>query len=254
MPLSVAAAKMDSISREEWDVRVELAAFYRAMVKFGLTDMVYNHITVKVPGPDEHFLINPYGLHYSEVTASSLYKIDLEGNVVHQPPGCERFGVNRGGFTIHSAVHGARPDVGCVVHTHTRAGLAIAASDQELQPLTQDAMNLYGQVSYHDYGMPGEPEEGEAMVRSLGMNNYMVLRNHGLLVCGPTIPAAFVRTYWIEQACKTQVDLMMANMPARPIDHDLATRMAAMFSKRDGELEWAAVKRLLDREDASYAT
>jgi ribulose-5-phosphate 4-epimerase/fuculose-1-phosphate aldolase len=248
------ASQRTAFSPQEWQTRVELAALYRAMNKFGLTDLIYNHITAKAPGPEEHFLINAYGLHYSEVTASNLYKVDKAGNVVYAPPGCEHYELNAGGFTIHSAVHAARPDVGCVVHTHSRAGLAVAATAQELLPLTQDAMNLYGQVSYHEYGVPGRPDEGEAMVRSLGANNYMVLRNHGLLICGPTIPAAFVRTYWIEQSCKTQMDLMQANLPPRPLGPDLASRMAKMFAGRDGELEWAAVRRMLDREDPSYAT
>jgi ribulose-5-phosphate 4-epimerase/fuculose-1-phosphate aldolase len=239
---------------EEWALRVDLAAFYRAMVKYGLTDLIYNHITVKVPGPEDYFLINPYGLHYSEITASSLYKIDLSGKVIYEPPGCAQYGVQGGGFTIHSAVHGARPDVGCVAHTHSRAGLALSATDEVLLPLTQNSMMLYGKVSYHEYGMPGRPEEGEAMVRSLGQNNFMVLRNHGLLVCGPTVAATFVALYWFEQACKTQVDLMMTKMRPKPLDHEMATAMAAMFQRQDGVREWTAVKRLLDREDPSYAT
>jgi ribulose-5-phosphate 4-epimerase/fuculose-1-phosphate aldolase len=239
---------------QEWALRVELAAFYRAMVKFGLTDLIYNHITAKVPGGDEHFLINPYGLHYSEITASCFYKIDITGNVIFEPPSYAQFGVNSGGFTIHSAVHAARPDVACVVHTHSRAGMALAATDEILLPLTQHSMLLYGNVSYHEYGVPGQPEEGEAMVRSLGKNNFMVLRNHGLLVCGPAIPATFLATYWFEQACKTQVDLMMMHLTPKLLDHDLATSMAARFMQQDGQREWEAVKRILEREDASYAT
>jgi ribulose-5-phosphate 4-epimerase/fuculose-1-phosphate aldolase len=247
------ASVRSAVGEEEWALRVELAAFYRAMVKYGLTDLIYNHITLKVPGPEEHFLINPYGLHYSEVTASCFYKIDIAGNVIFEAPGCGQFGVNNGGFTIHSAVHAARPDVACVVHTHSRAGMAVAATDQPLLPLTQYSMMIYGKVSYHEYGMPAQDEEGAAMVRSLGKNNFMVLRNHGLLVCGPTVAATWLATYWFEQACKTQVDLMMMNVPPKALDHDLATKMAA-FMPNDGEREWTAIKRLLDREDPSYAT
>lgn len=253
MASSAGAVTQDLFSEDEWALRVELAALYRAVERFGLSDLIYNHITVKVPGAEEHFLINPFGLHYSEITASSLYKIDLAGNVIFEPPGFAQFGINPAGYTIHSAVHGARPDLACVVHTHSRAGMAFSATNEVLEPVTQYGMLLYGHVSYHDYGRPARPEEGEAMVRSLGQKNIMVLRNHGLLMCGSTIPAAFLATYWMEQACKVHIELASTRMKPIPVDDDIATSLASAFPLQDGRPEWAAVKRLLDRDDPGYA-
>jgi len=240
------------VSEAEWGARTTLAACYRLMLRLGMADLVYNHITAKVPGEDEHILINAYGLHYSEVTASNLYKIDLDGRVVLKPeiPAGDH-GVNAGGLTIHTAVHGARPEVGCVLHTHTRAGMAVAAMDCGLLNLCQNSMMFHGALSYHDYGAPSRPEEGAAMVRSLGRNNAMVLRNHGLLTSGRTVPEAFLLMYWLEQACKVQVDAMQCGTKLRTIDEDLAGTMAARF-RFSGEMEWAAMLRLLDREDPTY--
>jgi len=237
----------------EWQVRVDLAACYRLMVKYGMTDLVYNHITAKVPGKEEHFLINAYGLLYEEVRASNLVKIDLDGNEILRPRMPEGdFGLNAAGYVIHSAIHRARPNVGCVIHTHTRAGMAVAAMDCGLLPLCQFSMRFTGAVSYHDYGVPARTDEGEHMVRALGKNHYMILRNHGLLVCGRTVPEAFLAMYWLEMACRVQVDAMAAgaklNLPAP----EVLPHMVERYRSMPGMREWGAMIRKLDREDPDY--
>ena len=244
----------EQVGEAEWAVRVDLAACYRLMVKFGLTDLIYNHITAKVPGPDKHFLINPYGLHYSEITASNLYKIDLEGNPVLAPELDFKFALNMAGYHIHSAIHGARNDVGCVVHTHSRAGMAVSAMEDGLLPLTQTALYLLHDVCYHEYGVPARAEEGQEMIRSIGNKNHMILRNHGLLTCGETVGQAFRNMYLLEQACKAQVDALAGGVklhfPSKAVQEAIQADAAAM--KLTARKEWSAMIRLLDREDPGY--
>src|SRR5499433_915796 len=218
----------ERVSAQEWDTRVDLAACYRLVALYGMTDLVYNHITARVPGSD-HVLINPYGMLYEEITASSLIKIDLGGNVVMQPE--HDYSVNAAGYVIHSAVHSARHDAECVIHTHTRAGTAVSALAEGLMPLSQTAMRFAGHLAYHDYEGPAfNRGERERLVDDLGSNNAMILRNHGLLVCAPTIPQAFNLIYWLEQACRIQIDILACgralNMPPADVVTDTAEALA----------------------------
>ncbi|HWG79303.1 MAG TPA: class II aldolase/adducin family protein [Stellaceae bacterium] len=245
----------DRVSDEEWRTRVDLAACYRLVARYGMTDLIYNHITARVPGEDGHILINPYGFLYTEITASSLYKIDLDGNVVLKPD--THYGINHAGYVIHSAVHGARHDVVCVIHTHSRAGMAVSAMKCGLLPLTQTAMRFHNRVSYHDYEGPAiDLDERQRLVRDLGTNDVMMLRNHGILACGRSVAEAFNILYWVEMACKAQVDAMAANTELTLPPGDTAERTAHLFSpgvrRTYGEMEWEAMLRQLDREDPSY--
>lgn len=254
---SASGAIRDHVSPEEWALRVDLAACYRLMAHYGMTDMVYNHITARVPSGEDHILINPYGYHYEEITASSLYKIDLDGNVVLRPD--TPYGVNRAGFVIHSAVHGARADAGCVIHTHTRASMAVSAMRCGLLPLTQTAMRFHNRLSYHDFEGPAlELDERVRLVADLGPNNAMMLRNHGTLVVAPTIAQAFNLTYFLEMACKAQVDAIVAKTKLVLPSEELAEKSACLLEPAPdgeplGEMEWPAMRRLLDRRDPSYA-
>src|SRR3954464_2802829 len=180
-----------------------------------MTDLIYNHITARVPGPEHHILINAYGMLYEEVTASSLIKVDLGGAIVDN--GDTDYSVNAAGYIIHSAVHEAREDAQCVIHTHTPAGIAVSAMEEGLLPLSQTAMRLHGHVAYHDYEGPAfNRGEKERLVAHLGDKNAMILRNHGLLVCAPSIPQAFNLIYWLEQACRIQVQLLSCQRPLHP--------------------------------------
>jgi len=205
------------VSNDEWQARVDLAAFYRLVHHFHMDDLVYNHVSARVPGEEGHFLINAYGMTYDEVTASSLVKIDFDGNIV-QDSGTG-YGINQAGFVIHSAVHRGRPDVACVAHTHTPAGMAVSAMECGLLPLTQNAMFFSG-VGSHDYEGPAvDLDEQKRLVADLGRNDAMILRNHGLLVACPGIAEAFT-TYWtLQRACEIQLatDAMAGeNLPITP--------------------------------------
>jgi ribulose-5-phosphate 4-epimerase/fuculose-1-phosphate aldolase len=198
----------DEVSREEWQ-RLDLAACYRLVDAYGMTDLIYNHITAPIPGSDDHLLINLYGLLYKEVTASSLAKIDLEGNIIWKPD--TDYGINKSGYVIHGAIHRARPEVWCVMHTHTRAGMAVAAMECGLLPMSQTAIRFYGHIGYHDYEGPAvDLAERERLVRDLGPHDAMVMRNHGLLTCGATVQQAFNTMYQLEMSCRAQVDVMAA--------------------------------------------
>ena len=239
----------ERVSREEWETRVNLAACYRLVHHFGMDDLVYNHISARVPGEEGHFLINAYGMTYDEITASSLVKIDFDGKVV-QDSGTG-YGVNLAGFVIHSAVHRGRPDVACVIHTHTPAGMAVSAMQCGLLPLTQNAMFFSG-VGYHDYEGPAvDLDEQRRLVADLGSHVAMVLRNHGLLSVGATIPEAFVTMYWLERACQAQA-LAMArhtklNVPPDATVVKTNDRYKPGQRRNIGALEWAGLLRLVDR-------
>lgn len=246
----------DQVSAEEWDERVNLAACYRLMARFGLTDLIYNHITAKVPGPEHHFLINGYGLLYEEVTASSLHKIDIDGNYVLRAPG--EFEVNPAGYIIHSAIHAGREDAGCVIHTHSRAATAVSAMECGLLPISQSAMMFHDEISYHAFeGSAINPEERARLVSDLGNNDIMVLHNHGTLTVGRSVPHAFLMTYQFENACRIQVDAMAGGkLVIPPADVATQVRVTARnprFANVGGGLEWQAMRRLLDRIDPSYA-
>jgi ribulose-5-phosphate 4-epimerase/fuculose-1-phosphate aldolase len=241
------------VSSEEWDKRVELAAFYRAIDYFGMTDIIYNHITARVPGEPDSILLNPFGLLYSEVTASSLYKISVKtGEVILKPD--SQFGLNRAAYIIHSAVHSGRHDVDCVVHTHTRAGVAVSTMACGLLPISQTAVWFGNAISYHDYEGPAfSLEERDRLLRDLGENNAMVLRNHGLLVCGKTISDAFLDIYMLEMACKIQVDALASGKEITVLSNDLVGHSYELSKKaRSSDIEWGAIKRALDKRDTSY--
>ena len=255
----------DEVSAEEWQVRVDLAACYRLVDYYGMTDLTYNHITARVPGREHHILINLYGLTYKEITASSLAKIDLDGEVIWKPD--TDYYVNRAGYVIHGAVHRARSDVTSVLHTHTRAGIAVATQRDGLMPLTQNALRFLGRVGYHDFeGTVVEPGERERLVAALGERDVLILRNHGLLTCGRTIPEAFLLMYTLEFACQLQVDLLATGVPLIPIPPHVQEKTARVLGGRgvekssnegklgpwNGQLEWDALVRRLDREDPGY--
>jgi ribulose-5-phosphate 4-epimerase/fuculose-1-phosphate aldolase len=219
-----------------------------------MNDLVYNHVSVRVPGEEGHFLINPYGYAYEEVTASSLLKIDLEGCVVlDSGTGC---GVPRAGFVIHSAIHRARPDVACVIHTHSVAGMAVSALKCGLLPLTQNAMFFSG-VGMHDYEGPAvDLDEQQRLVRDLGEHPAMILRNHGLLAVGASACEAFVTMHWLERACQAQLAAMACNTELNFPDPQTLARTRERYRRGErrgiGELEWPALLRMLDRRDPSY--
>jgi ribulose-5-phosphate 4-epimerase/fuculose-1-phosphate aldolase len=245
------------MSDAERRARVDLAACYRLVARYGMTDLIYNHITARIPGTD-HLLINPFGLLYEEITASSLIKIDIEGNVLD--PGNTRYGINRAGYVIHSAVHRGRSDVQCVIHTHTRAGVAVSAMRDGLLPISQTALRFLGRTGYHAYEGPAI-DEGERvrLVASLGNNDALILRNHGLLTCGRTIAEAFLLMQRLETACRIQVSALAGGAPLLPSDESQA-KTTAMFNpvtgsahvSISGSLEWEALIRVLDRSDPSY--
>jgi ribulose-5-phosphate 4-epimerase/fuculose-1-phosphate aldolase len=244
------------VSEAEWQARLDCAAVYRLLAAFGMSDLVYNHVTVRIPGDGERLLINPYGWMYEEITASSLITIDLDGNEILNPH--PDLSINRAGYVIHSAVHGARRDVGCVIHTHTRAGMAVSAMACGLLPLTQMAMRCMP-VAYHDYEGPAvDTDERARLVADLGQANFMILRNHGLLTAGPSAAEAFNAMYWLEMACKAQVDAMAARTeltvpPREVVEH--ATHLYQPGTRRPfGVMEWPAMLRYLDRRDPGWRT
>jgi ribulose-5-phosphate 4-epimerase/fuculose-1-phosphate aldolase len=247
---------LDEVSAEEWQARVDLAACYRLADFYGMTDLTYNHITARVPGPQHHILINLYGLTYKEITASSLAKIDLDGEVIWKPD--TDYTVNRAGYVIHGAIHRARKDVTCVLHTHTRAGMAVAAMKCGLLPLSQTSIRFEGHIGYHDYEGPAvELAERERLVGNLGAHDAMILRNHGLLSCGATIQQAFNTMYQLELACRTQVDAMAARtelvVPSREVLQKTAHLYQPGTRRPYGVLEWPAMLRLLAAEEKHAA-
>jgi ribulose-5-phosphate 4-epimerase/fuculose-1-phosphate aldolase len=240
----------ERVSREEWETRVDLAACYRLVHHYAMDDLVYNHISARVPGEEGHFLINAYGMTYDEITASSLVKIDFDGKVV-QDSGTG-YGVNHAGFVIHSAVHRGRADVACVIHTHTPAGMAVSAMECGLLPLTQNAM-YFGGIGYHDYEGPAvDLDEQKRLVSDLGPHEAMILRNHGLLSVGRTIPEAFVTMYWLDRACQAQVFAVGSNekliVPDEEVVKTTNDRYKPGQRRRIGELEWSGLLRLVERK------
>ncbi len=240
----------DQVSPEEWTARVELAACYRLVESYGMTDMIYNHITLRIPGT-EHLLINLYGLLYKEITASSLVKIDAEGTILWKPE--TDYGINKSGYVIHGAIHKARPDVSGVIHTHTRAGMAVSAMECGLLPLNQTAIRFVGHIGYHDYEGPAfDLSERERLVRDLGQHDAMILRSHGLLTCGATLQQAFNTLYQLEMSCRAQVDAMAAQtqliLPSAEVLEKTAHLYQPGVRRPYGVLEWPAMLRLLEAE------
>jgi len=244
----------EQVSREEWETRVNLAACYRLMADYGMVEMIANHISAKVPGTDNEFLINPYGMLYEEMTASSMIRIDIEGKVLFN---ATDYGVNQAGYVIHSAVHAARHDAECIIHTHTLAGMAVSAMKGGILPIAQSSMR-FSDIAYHDYeGVALRLDERERLVKNLGNREAMVLRNHGLLTVGPSIPECFNNMYRLERACQLQVTALSCNaelqFPPEEVVKYSNEQMRSGNRRRYGLLEWPAMLRKLDRIDPSYA-
>ena len=238
----------------EWDLRVQLAACYRIFDYLGWTELIYNHISMRVPGPEHHFLINPYGLWYKEITASNLVKIDLDGNII----GASDYGVNEAGFIIHSAVHAAREDALCVMHTHTTATMAVASQQGGLLADNFYSAFLHGQVAYHDFeGVTVNPEEKSRLVADLGAKDIMLLRNHGPLVVGRTIPEALITLWMVQRACEIQLAAQSGGAPtlsASPEAIRVSQQGRDKFNEKHprGQLEFEALIREIDKIDESY--
>ncbi|MBZ2187150.1 MAG: class II aldolase/adducin family protein [Bryobacter sp.] len=248
---------MEAIERE---LRIQLAAVYRLVHHFGWDELIWTHSTVRLPGPEDHFLINPYGFRFDEVTASNLVKVDADGRILGDP----NQEINPAGFVIHSAIHRMRPDVRCILHTHTVAGMAVAALDCGLLPISMYALGYYQQVAYHDFEGPSlDLDERGRLGANLGDRNVLVLRNHGLLTCGATVAQAFVRMYRLERACQVQLAAQATGarlvVPPEPVCRLSAERSDQFLSTQGGDgysrnpnPEFDAFLRLLDRKDPSY--
>ena len=253
--LKPAQSIRDQVSAEEWALRVDLAAAYRLIALYGWDDLIFTHLSARVPGPEHHFLINPYHLMFEEMTASALVKIDVDGNKVMDVPDP----VNRAGFVIHSAIHGAREDAQAVMHLHTPYGQAVSAMAEGLLPHTQTAMIAAHDVAYHDYeGVATDLEERERLVADLGTKNAMILRNHGTLAVGETVADCFLRLYFLERACEAQVHMLSAgrnglNTPPQGVEGKVKEQSSgvgmAMLARG---LAWPALKRKLDRVNPGY--
>ena len=245
----------DRVSPEEWAVRVDLAACYRLVAHFGWEDLVFTHITARVPGSQDHFLINPYGVFFDEITASSLVKIDQRGNKLEDSP----FPVNPAGFVIHSAIHAARHDARYVLHTHTLNGVAVSAQAEGLLPISQHSVSVLSSLGYHDFEGPAlHDDEKPRLVADLGNNKHLILRNHGLLTVGETAGEAFAAMYYLETSCAIQVRAQsgggeLIHVPKEIVESAYTQMQTASRPRgRRGDLVWPGLLRRLDRLDASY--
>ncbi len=240
----------DQVSAEEWQIRVDLAACYRLMAHYGMTEMIANHISMRLPGTNDEFLLNPYGMLYEQMTASSMIRIDVEGKVLFN---ATDYGINQAGYVIHSAIHKARHDVGCVIHTHTLPGMTVSAMKTGLLPLAQSAMRFLD-VAYHDFeGVAIRLDEQQRLVASLGMREAMVLRNHGLLTVGPTIAECFNNMWRLERACQLQVMALSCNTELQmPSPESIKFTHEAIRGLHLGLREWPALLRKLDQIDPSF--
>ena len=251
MQQAARAAKELPVTEAERKARVELAAAYRIFDMLGWVEMIFNHITVRVPGPEVRFLINPFGLAYREITASDLVLIDIDGNPVRET----QWPVNRAGFVIHSAIHGAIEQAHCVMHTHTTTGIAVACLEEGLSPNNFYGSMLVGQVAYHEFeGISVEPGERERLVRDIGNKPYVILRNHGLLAWGPSVPEAFTRLWTLQRACDVQIAAAGAGRmhAIRPEVFAQTVREGGPAEKRTCDDVFAALQRQLDARDSSY--
>ncbi len=242
------------VSPEEWDLRVDLAAAYRLIAHHGWDDLIFTHISVRIPGPEHHFLINPYGFLFEEITASSLVKVDLNGKKVMNSP----YEINPAGFTIHSAVHEGRDSAKCVMHTHTTNGIAVSAQKEGLLPLSQQSLFCLSSMSYHDYeGVALRDDEKPRLVADLGNANFMILKNHGLLTCAPSIADTFLAMYTLETACDIQIKAQ-ASPDLSLVPDSVISNMMEQASESThglgGALAWPALLRKLDRLDSSFRT
>jgi ribulose-5-phosphate 4-epimerase/fuculose-1-phosphate aldolase len=247
----------ERISAAEWAVRCDLAAFYRLVDHFQLTDLVFNHITARVPGGDHHVLINRYGLGYNEITASNLVKVDLDGTPIDDPAA----EINPAGYIIHSCIHRARADVGCVAHTHSPSAVAVSALASGFMALDQQSLQFHGDVAYHDFeGIAVAAAEQARLVRDLGTKRILLLRHHGLLACGATVPETFRLLYYFERACCLQLHVLATGAPLAPLSPELAAFTARQWREGAAAIgggdvltrEWPWLLRLLDRKDPRW--
>ncbi|MGK6306796.1 class II aldolase/adducin family protein [Variovorax sp. DT-64] len=241
------------VSAEEWQLRVDLAACYRLVALHGWSDLVFTHISARVPGPEHHFLINPYGLMFDEITASSLVKVDQDCNKVITSP----YPVNPAGFVIHSAIHAARPDIQCVLHTHTRAGIAVSAQKSGVLPISQQSTFVLASLAYHDYeGVAFRDDEKPRLQADMGEANFLMLRNHGLLTVGRTIADAFLSMYTFENTCQIQIAAQAGGGELTHVDPRIIEGVGQALKVQTGGLGgafvWPALIRKLDRIDPSY--
>jgi ribulose-5-phosphate 4-epimerase/fuculose-1-phosphate aldolase len=255
--MNIAHKLKDQVSPEEWAMRVDLAACYRLVDMFGWSDLLGTHISARIPGEEDAFLINPYGLLFEEINASSLVKVDEVGNILSPT----EYHINPAGFVIHGAIHMARPEIACAIHTHTQAGTSVATQKGGLLPLTQHALAVIAHTGYHGYeGIATDMSERDRLVRDLGANNVLVLRNHGLLTVGRTVAEAFVWMYRAERACRMQLAFQSSSAEATEIPEEVQTVTIARNRLANspeghrpiGVLEWPALLRKLDRVDTSY--
>jgi len=249
----------EAVKDQNQQFRIDLAAAYRLIHRLELDDSIYTHISVRLPGSHDRFLINPYGMRFEEVTASNLVTVDLDGNIIDDPLG---LGINPAGFTIHSAVHAARPDVACVLHTHTVAGVAVSCQKQGLLPLNQWSMQFTGCLAYHDYeGIALDLDERVRLVADLGDKYVMVLRNHGMLTCGRSVSEAFKLMHNLERSCRAQLAIQAAGAEIAPLSDAVANKTAGQYAtsydaiELNGvpDAEWSAFKRMLARTDPDFA-
>ncbi|MFM2120913.1 MAG: hypothetical protein RL722_2381 [Pseudomonadota bacterium] len=250
---TAAPSLRDQVSAEEWALRVDLAAAYRLVALHGWSDAVFTHISARIPGPEHHFLINPYGQLFEEITASSLVKVDQHCHKLSDSP----YPVNPAGFTIHSCIHEVRADAGCVLHTHTRAGVAVSAQKAGVLPISQQSTFVLASLAYHDYeGVALRDEEKPRLQRDLGNANYLMLRNHGLLTVGRTIADAFLAMYTFENTCRIQIDAQAGGGELVHVHPSILQGLAEVFTKvtagMGAGIVWPAMLRKLDRIDPSY--
>jgi ribulose-5-phosphate 4-epimerase/fuculose-1-phosphate aldolase len=252
--ISRKAPATSTMSAEERQMRLDLAACYRLIALYEMDDMFATHISARVPGAEEHFLLNPYGVLFEQITASDLVKVDLDGNIVQDTD----YSINPAGFVIHSAIHAARHDAKCVIHTHTVAGMAVSCMEEGVLPLNQKSMRFYNRIAYHDYeGVADDLDERERLVRDLGKHNALILRNHGLLVCGQSVARAFFTMRNLEKTCKTQIAAMSSGAKLIKLSPNLMEHAAGQFDRNDVPGEgrpngWPALLKKLDGIDPSY--
>ncbi len=252
LPLNSSQIVRDQVSPEEWQTRIDLACAYRLIAHNGWDDLIFTHLSARVPGPDKHFLINPLGLMFEEITASSLVKVDLAGKTILPSP----YVINPAGFIIHSCIHAARHDVEAVFHTHTVAGIAVSAQKNGLLPISQTVLQIYDRVGYHDYeGIALNADEQPRLVANLGDKNILILRNHGLLSAGETIGQTFLIHFLLEKACAIQVAAQSNGTDLQGAPHSMAelvAHQAEMAFSMGATLTWQALLRKMDRLDSGF--
>ncbi len=246
-------SKKEDVSAEEWQLRVDLAAAYRLIALYGWDDLIFTHLSARIPGDEHHFLINPYGMMFEEITASSLVRVDQDGNKLNP----DDFDINPAGFTIHSAIHAVREDALCVMHTHTTAGVAVSAQQDGLLPLSQQSLFPLSNLAYHDYeGVALREDEKARLQKDLGSNNFMILRNHGLLTTGGSIPDAFLGMYILQKACEVQIQALAGNRTMTPIPDGIVDTIRQQSEQvtrgMGGKLAWPGLLRKLDRVNPGF--